>query len=82
MLFYIMNLLQKMKSKFILTGTISMYGSITAPDGYSLCDGGELNRITDAALFAIIALKFYPITAERAHETRRMLEERRGNVAV
>ena len=34
------------------------------------------------ALFAIIALKFYPITAERAHETRRMLEERRGNVAV
>jgi GPH family glycoside/pentoside/hexuronide:cation symporter len=34
------------------------------------------------ALFAIIALKFYPITAERAYETRRKLEERRGNVTI
>ena len=30
------------------------------------------------ALFAIIALKFYPIDAARAHETRRRLESRRG----
>lgn len=30
------------------------------------------------ALFAIVALKFYPITAEHASETRRKLEERRG----
>jgi GPH family glycoside/pentoside/hexuronide:cation symporter len=34
------------------------------------------------ALFAIIALKFYPITAERANETRRNLEERRGKVII
>jgi len=32
------------------------------------------------ALFAIIALRFYPISAERARETRRKLEERRGKV--
>ncbi len=34
------------------------------------------------ALFAIVALKFYPITAERAQETRRKLEERRGRATV
>jgi len=34
------------------------------------------------ALIAIIALKFYPITAEHAEETRRQLEERRGRVTV
>ena len=32
------------------------------------------------ALFALVALKFYPITAKRAAETRRKLEERRGAV--
>jgi len=31
-----------------------------------------------AALLAIFALSFYPITAERANETRRVLESRRG----
>ncbi len=31
-----------------------------------------------AALMAIVALFFYPITAQRAAETRRILEERRG----
>jgi GPH family glycoside/pentoside/hexuronide:cation symporter len=34
------------------------------------------------AVFAIVALKFYPITAKRATETRRKLEERRGVVTV
>ena len=34
------------------------------------------------ALFAILALKFYPITAETASETRRNLEERRGKVTI
>lgn len=34
------------------------------------------------ALFAILALKFYPITAELASETRRQLEERRGKISV
>ena len=33
------------------------------------------------AAFAIVALKFYPITATRAAETRRKLEERRGSEA-
>ncbi|MBN1780174.1 MFS transporter [bacterium] len=32
------------------------------------------------ALFAIVALKFYPITAERASMTRKQLEARRGSV--
>jgi GPH family glycoside/pentoside/hexuronide:cation symporter len=32
------------------------------------------------AVFAILAIKFYPITAERAAETRRILEERRGAI--
>ena len=35
-----------------------------------------------SAVFAIVALKFYPITAKRAAETRRKLEERRGVVSV
>jgi len=34
------------------------------------------------AIFALVALKFYPITAKRAAETRRKLEERRGVVTV
>lgn len=33
-----------------------------------------------AALLAIVALFFYPITAQRAAETRRTLEERRGAI--
>ena len=33
-----------------------------------------------AALLAIIALAFYPITAKRAAETRKQLEERRGAI--
>ena len=35
---------------------------------------------TITAIFAILALKYYPITAESAAETRRKLEERRGTV--
>jgi len=34
------------------------------------------------AVFALIALKFYPINAERASETRRKLEERRDGITV
>lgn len=34
------------------------------------------------AVFALVALKFYPITAKRAAETRRKLEERRGGITV
>jgi GPH family glycoside/pentoside/hexuronide:cation symporter len=34
------------------------------------------------ALFAIIALMLYPITAERAQDTRRQLEKRRGKAII
>jgi len=34
------------------------------------------------AVFALVALKFYPITAEHASETRRKLEERRGTITA
>jgi len=34
------------------------------------------------AIFAIVALKFYPITAESAAETRRKLEQRRGAITI
>jgi glycoside/pentoside/hexuronide:cation symporter, GPH family len=34
------------------------------------------------AVFAIVAIKYYPITAERAAETRRVLEERRGAISA
>ncbi len=34
------------------------------------------------AVFAIVAIRFYPITAERAAETRRILEERRGAISA
>jgi glycoside/pentoside/hexuronide:cation symporter, GPH family len=34
------------------------------------------------AVFAILAIRFYPITAERAAETRRILEERRGAISA
>jgi len=34
------------------------------------------------ALFAIVALYFYPLTAQRAAETRRKLEERRGQISI
>jgi GPH family glycoside/pentoside/hexuronide:cation symporter len=37
---------------------------------------------TITAIFALIALKFYPITAQRAGETRRKLEERRGKITI
>lgn len=33
-------------------GIISMYGGATAPEGYLLCDGAAVSRVTYAALFA------------------------------
>jgi GPH family glycoside/pentoside/hexuronide:cation symporter len=35
---------------------------------------------TLTAVMAIVALIYYPITAKRAEETRRILEERRGAI--
>lgn len=36
------------------TGTVLPYAGSTAPTGFSLCDGGTLNRTTEARLFAVI----------------------------
>ena len=37
-----------------LTGTIHMYGGVTAPTGYLACDGTAQSRSTYAALFAVM----------------------------
>lgn len=39
-------------------GEIIDYGGATAPAGWALCDGGELNRTTHADLFAVIGTTF------------------------
>lgn len=43
---------------FIPTGAMLPYGGAIAPNGYSFCDGGELNRTTDARLFAVIGTTY------------------------
>jgi len=39
-------------------GSIIMYGGATAPDGWLLCQGGEVSRTTYAALFAVIGTTY------------------------
>lgn len=39
-------------------GVISAYGGTTAPTGYLICDGSEVNRTTYAALFSVIGEAF------------------------
>ena len=39
-------------------GTIKMFGGITAPDGYLMCDGSAVSRTTYAALFAAIGTTY------------------------
>ncbi len=39
-------------------GTIKMFGSDTAPEGFLICDGAEVSRSTYADLFAIIGESF------------------------
>lgn len=40
------------------TGTIKMFGGAAAPAGFVLCDGSAINRITYAALFAVIGTTY------------------------
>jgi len=37
-----------------VTGTIQMYAGLTAPDGYLICDGSVVSRITYKNLFDVI----------------------------
>lgn len=41
-----------------LTGVIKLYGGSSAPSGYLLCNGSEINRTTYASLFAVIGESF------------------------
>lgn len=41
-------------------GVISAYGGNSAPSGWFLCDGSEVNRTTYAALFSAIGINFGP----------------------
>jgi len=41
-----------------VAGVIKMYGGSTAPNGYLLCDGSEVNRTTYATLFAAIGTTY------------------------
>ena len=40
------------------TGTTLDFAGDGAPSGYAICDGAELSRTTDAALFGVIGTKF------------------------
>ena len=40
------------------TGSIIMYGSTLAPDGWLLCNGSAVSRTTYADLFAVIGTRF------------------------
>jgi microcystin-dependent protein len=42
----------------IPTGTIIAFAGTTAPVGWAICDGSEVNRIAYATLFAIIGVTF------------------------
>jgi len=39
-------------------GTIHAYGGVAAPEGFLLCDGSEVSRITYAALFNVIGISY------------------------
>lgn len=39
-------------------GAIIMYGAVTAPAGWLVCDGAAVSRVTYAALFAVIGTAF------------------------
>lgn len=42
-----------------VTWTIRQYGGITAPEGYLICDGGDINRVTYADLFVIVGTTYW-----------------------
>lgn len=49
---------QKIIASLNPTGMIGMWGTITAPSGWLLCQGAAVNRTTYAALFAVIGITF------------------------
>lgn len=80
-------------SKLSSSGTAILAGFVLAVTGYHAADGaaqapGVVEKMrwcfylipSLTAIPAIILLWFYPITEERARETRRLLEERRGKL--
>ena len=63
-----------------LSGYHSELGGNQTPETFTIMRLFLAGAPAITAVFAIVALKFYPITAERAAETRRILEERRGAI--
>ena len=64
----------------LLCGYKSSLGGNQAPETFTIMRLFLAGAPAITAVFAILALKYYPITAERAAETRRILEERRGAI--
>lgn len=52
------NVAQLASINSVLTGTIQMWPTVTAPSGYLLCTGTAVSRSTYAALFAVIGTTF------------------------
>ena len=63
-----------------LSGYHSELGGNQAPGTFTIMRLFLAGAPAITAVFAILAIRFYPITAERAAETRRILEERRGAI--
>jgi GPH family glycoside/pentoside/hexuronide:cation symporter len=65
-----------------LSGFHSELGGNQAPRTFTIMRLFLAGAPAITAVFAILAIRFYPITAERAAETRRILEERRGAISA
>jgi GPH family glycoside/pentoside/hexuronide:cation symporter len=63
-----------------LSGYHSELGGNQSPETFTIMRLFLAGAPAITAVFAIVAIRFYPITAERAAETRRILEERRGAI--
>jgi GPH family glycoside/pentoside/hexuronide:cation symporter len=63
-----------------LSGYNNALGGNQAPGTFTVMRLFLAGAPAITAVFAILAIRFYPITAERAAETRRLLEERRGAI--
>ncbi|MBN1765376.1 MAG: MFS transporter [Sedimentisphaerales bacterium] len=65
-----------------LSGFNNELGGNQAPETFTTMRLFLAGAPAITAVFALVALKFYPITAERAAQTRKELEERRGVVGT
>ncbi|WP_077036774.1 phage tail protein [Pelomonas sp. KK5] len=52
------------------SGAVQAFARATAPDGWSVCEGGELSRSANAALFAAIGTTWGPATTPRRSTSR------------